>query len=90
MTVPTTTELGYSTIFPIWRGLLAPGGMTDEAYAFWVDALGQVEASDEWVAARDENGLSPLRLLGDDFQTFALDAVGDFRTLSEPFGLVNE
>lgn len=88
--VPTTTELGYSTIFPIWRGLLAPGGMTDEAYAFWVDALGQVEASDEWVAARDENGLSPLRLLGDDFQTFALDAVGDFRTLSEPFGLVNE
>ncbi|MEM7326677.1 MAG: tripartite tricarboxylate transporter substrate-binding protein, partial [Actinomycetota bacterium] len=88
--VPTTTELGYTTIFPIWRGLLAPGGMTDEAYDFWVDALGQVEASDDWVAARDENGLSPLRLLGDDFQSFALQAVGDFRTLSEPFGLVNE
>lgn len=88
--VPTTTELGYETIFPIWRGLLAPGGMTDEAYDFWVDALGQVEASDEWVAARDENGLSPLRLLGDDFQTFALGAVDDFRTLSEPFGIINE
>lgn len=88
--VPTTTELGYETIFPIWRGLLAPGGMTDEAYDFWVDALGQVEASDDWVAARDENGLSPLRLLGDDFQSFALDAVDDFRTLSEPFGIINE
>ncbi len=88
--VPTTVELGYTTIFPIWRGLLAPGEMSDEAYAFWVDALGQVEASDEWVAARDENGLSPLRLLGDDFQGFALDAVDDFRTLSEPFGIINE
>ncbi|MGH1489999.1 MAG: Bug family tripartite tricarboxylate transporter substrate binding protein [Acidimicrobiales bacterium] len=88
--VPTTTELGFETIFPIWRGLLAPGGMTDEAYDFWVDALGQVEASDEWVAARDENGLSPLRLLGDEFQTFALGAVDDFRTLSEPFGIINE
>lgn len=88
--VPTTVELGFQTTFPIWRGLLAPGGMTDEAYDFWVEALGQVEASDEWVAARDENGLSPLRLLGADFQAFALGAVDDFRTLSEPFGIINE
>ncbi len=88
MDAPTTVELGYSTIFPVWRGLLAPGGMSDEAYNFWVDALGQVEASSEWAAARTENGLSPLRLLGDDFQSFALDAVNSFRTLSEPFGLV--
>ena len=88
--VPTTRELGYETIFPIWRGLLAPGGMSDEAYDFWVDAIGQVEASDEWAAAREENGLSPLRLIGDDFQDFALDAVNSFRALSEPFGLVAE
>ena len=32
----------------------------------------------------------PLRLLGDDFQAFALQAVTDFRNLSEPFGLVAE
>jgi putative tricarboxylic transport membrane protein len=88
--VPTTVELGYETIFPVWRGLLAPGGMSDEAYEFWVDALGQVEASDEWAIARADNGLSELRLLGDEFQTFALDAVDSFRTLSEPYGLVAE
>ncbi len=88
MDAPTTIELGYTTIIPIWRGLLAPGGMSDEAYEFWVDALGQVEATDEWAAARAGNGLSPLRLLGDDFQAFALDAVAKFRALSEPFGLV--
>ena len=88
MDAPTTIELGYTTIFPIWRGLLAPGGMSDEAYEFWVDALGKVEASDEWAVARAGNGLSPLRLLGDDFQAFALDAVNKFRLLSEPFGLV--
>jgi putative tricarboxylic transport membrane protein len=86
--VPTTVELGYETIFPVWRGLLAPGGMSDAAYDYWVDALGQVEASDEWAIARADNGLSPLRLLGDDFQAFALDAVASFRTLSEPYGLV--
>jgi putative tricarboxylic transport membrane protein len=88
MDAPTTVELGYDMIFPIWRGLLAPGGMSDEAYDFWVDALGQVEASAEWAEARADNGLSPLRLLGEDFESFALDVVASFRTLSEPFGLV--
>lgn len=88
MDAPTTVELGYETIFPVWRGLLAPGGMSDDAYNFWVDALGQVEASSDWATARADNGLSPLRLLGDDFQKFALGAVDSFRTLSEPFGLV--
>ena len=88
MDAPTTIELGYTTIFPIWRGLLAPGGMSDEAYDFWVEALGEVEASDEWALARADNGLLPLRLLGADFEEFALDAVDSFRTLSEPFGLV--
>jgi putative tricarboxylic transport membrane protein len=85
---PTTIELGYTTIFPIWRGLLAPGDMSDEAYDFWVDALGKVEASPEWAVARADNGLLPLRLLGDDFTAYALDAVSSFRTLSEPYGLV--
>jgi putative tricarboxylic transport membrane protein len=85
---PTTIELGYTTIFPIWRGLLAPGDMTDDAYAFWVDALGKVEESPEWAIERANNGLLPLRLLGDEFTAYALDAVDSFRTLSEPYGLV--
>ena len=85
---PTTIELGYTTIFPIWRGLLAPGGMSDAAYDFWVDALGKVEESPEWAIERANNGLLPLRLLGDDFTAYALDAVDSFRTLSEPYGLV--
>jgi putative tricarboxylic transport membrane protein len=85
---PTTIELGYETIFPIWRGLLAPGGMSDEAYDYWVDALGTVEESPEWAVERTANGLLPLRLLGADFTDYALDAVASFRTLSEPYGLV--
>ena len=85
---PTTIELGYETIFPIWRGLLAPGGMSDEAYDFWVEALGEVEESDAWAVERENNGLLPLRLLGDEFTEYALDAVESFRKFSEPFGLV--
>jgi putative tricarboxylic transport membrane protein len=87
---PTTIELGYTTIFPIWRGLLAPGDMTDDAYGFWVEACGEVEESAEWAIERANNGLLPLRLLGDEFTAYALDAVDSFRTLSEPYGLVAE
>ncbi len=88
--VPTTVELGYETTFPIWRGLLAPSGMSDEAYDFWVDAIGQVEESEEWKETREESGLLELRLTGEEFQIFALNAVEEFRALSEPFGLVAE
>jgi len=85
---PTSIELGYTTIFPIWRGLLAPGGMSDDAYDYWVEALGIVEASPEWAIERTNNGLLPLRLLGADFTDYALGAVASFRILSEPYGLV--
>jgi putative tricarboxylic transport membrane protein len=85
---PTSIELGYTTIFPIWRGLLAPGGMSDAAYDYWVDALGVVEESPEWAIERANNGLLPLRLLGDDFTAYVIDAINSFRILSEPYGLV--
>jgi len=85
---PTSIELGYTTIFPIWRGLLAPGDMSDAAYAYWVDALGVVEESPEWAIERANNGLLPLRLLGDDFTAYVIDAINSFRILSEPYGLV--
>ena len=62
--------------------------MSDEAYAYWVDALGKVEESPEWAVERANNGLLPLRLLGQDFTDYALDAVASFRILSQPYGLV--
>lgn len=87
--IPTVSELGYEMEWIVWRGLLGPGGMTDEAYDYWVDALGAVEASEEWQKIRDDSGIAPLRLLGDDFADFVSEQVDDFAALSESLGLGN-
>lgn len=85
--IPTVKELGFDMEWIVWRGVLGPGGMSDEAYNFWVNALGTVEASEQWQKIRDDSGLAPLRLLGDDFQEFISEQVDDFATLSESLGL---
>ena len=47
---PTLSEIGdyENAEVPVWRGVAAPAAMSDEAVAFWSDALGKVSASDAW------------------------------------------
>ena len=47
---PTLSEIGdYENVeVPVWRGVAAPAAMSDEAVAFWSEALGKVSASDAW------------------------------------------
>lgn len=47
---PTLSEVGdYNDVeVPIWRGVAAPAAMSDEAAAFWSDALGKVAETDQW------------------------------------------
>ncbi|MHA7870555.1 MAG: Bug family tripartite tricarboxylate transporter substrate binding protein [Salipiger thiooxidans] len=86
--IPTMTELGYEVIGPNWRGFYAPAGMTDEAYAFWVEAMTTIEASDEWADVRLQNGLEPLLMTGDEFETYVRDEVETFRSFATDLGLI--
>ena len=47
---PTLSEVGdYNDVeVPVWRGVAAPGAMSDEAAAFWSNILKQVSESDQW------------------------------------------
>ncbi len=47
---PTLSEVGdYENVeVPVWRGVAAPAAMSDEAVAFWSEALGKVSESDTW------------------------------------------
>ena len=47
---PKLSEIGdYEDVeVPIWRGVAAPSEMSDEAVAFWSEALGKVSESDTW------------------------------------------
>ncbi|PKR51882.1 Bug family tripartite tricarboxylate transporter substrate binding protein, partial [Thalassospira marina] len=67
---PTAKEQGIDAIGANWRGFYAPKGMSDEAYDYWVKAIKDTYASDEWKSVMANNGLMPLEKFGPDFEKF--------------------
>lgn len=85
---PTAKEQGIDAVGANWRGFYAPGGMSDDAYAYWVDAVHKVYASDEWKQVMEQNGLAPLDLSGAEFQAFVAQSISEIQTLSKEIGLI--
>ncbi len=85
---PTAKEQGIDVIGANWRGFYAPGGMSDDAYNYWVKQIGKVYDSKEWKSIMAANGLAPLNLRGDEFQAFVKDSVDSIQTLSKEIGLI--
>lgn len=85
---PTAAEQGLDVIGANWRGFYAPGGMSDEAYDFWVEAVGTVYDSEEWKAVMAQNGLAPLDLRGEEFEQFVAESVERIAGLSREIGLI--
>jgi putative tricarboxylic transport membrane protein len=85
---PTAREQGIDVVGANWRGFYGPGGMSDEAYAYWVEQIGKVYDSPEWKAIMASNGIAPLNLRGDEFQAFVKESVDSIQTLSKEIGLL--
>jgi putative tricarboxylic transport membrane protein len=85
---PTAREQGVDVVGANWRGFYAPGGMSDEAYAFWSDAVKNVYASAEWQKIMTDSGLMPLALSGREFETFVADQVAAIQSLSKEIGII--
>ncbi len=85
---PTAREQGIDVIGANWRGFYAPGGMSDEAYDYWVKAIADMYATDEWRAVMENNGLAPLALTGAEFQAFVAENVADIEALSREIGII--
>ena len=62
-TAPIMPELGYEVVqAPMWRGLIAPGSMSEEAQEFWHSTMQAVYESDEWQEYLSKYLLSPFFL----------------------------
>ena len=85
---PTAREQGIDVVGANWRGFYAPGGMSDEAYDYWVETIGKVYASDEWKQSMADSGLAPLDLQGAEFEAFVADSVASITELSRQIGLI--
>jgi len=85
---PTAKEQGIDAIGANWRGFYAPGGMSDEAYDYWVNAIDKLYASPNWKAVMAQNGLAPLKLHGAEFQSFVADSIASITQISKEIGLI--
>jgi putative tricarboxylic transport membrane protein len=86
--VPTAREQGMPLDWITWRGFYVPGGVSDAAYARWVDALARVARSPGWAQARQRHGLEPYFVAGDEFRIEVARQVAAFRAMSREIGLI--
>ncbi|MCA8879255.1 MAG: tripartite tricarboxylate transporter substrate binding protein [Rhodobacteraceae bacterium] len=85
---PTAKEQGIDAVGANWRGFYGPGGMTDDAYDYWVGAIGAVYNSEEWKKIMETNGLAPLDLQGAAFQDFVAQSISQIQDISREIGLI--
>ncbi len=86
--LPTAREQGIDAIGANWRGFYAPGGMSDAAYDYWVDAIDTLYDTPEWQAVMEANGLAPLDLQGAEFAEFVSGSIDSIESLSREIGIL--
>jgi putative tricarboxylic transport membrane protein len=85
---PTAREQGIDAVGANWRGFYAPGGMSDDAYDWWVQQIKTVYDSPEWKDVMAQNGLAPLDLSGAEFEAFVADSIAGIEDISREIGLI--
>ena len=78
--VPTLNDEGIDLVVTNWRGLIAPGGISDAEKKALEELVTSVHDSKTWTGILDKNGWTDAFLVGDEFSSF-LD--GDITTTQE-------
>jgi putative tricarboxylic transport membrane protein len=71
--IPTATEQGIDVSFAQFRGVLAPGGISDSAKAYWVEQMEAAVETDEYKTYVEDNFLQPNTAAGDEFSAYLKD-----------------
>ncbi|HYH30593.1 MAG TPA: tripartite tricarboxylate transporter substrate binding protein [Pseudonocardia sp.] len=65
--IPTATEQGIPVSFAQFRGVLAPGGITEEQQAYWIATMQRVLETEEYRTYIEESYLQPITAAGPEF-----------------------
>jgi putative tricarboxylic transport membrane protein len=68
--IPTASEQGIDVSFAQFRGVLAPGGISDSAKEFWIEQMEAAVETDEYKQYIEDNFLQPNTAAGDDFSAY--------------------
>lgn len=86
--IPTAREQGIDALGPNWRGFYMPADISEEAKAYWTDAMDTIYESEEWQSVMTQNGLMPFHMTAGEFEEFVLNQIDDIEQLSKDIGLI--
>lgn len=75
--IPTLAEVGAPVSFSLWRGLMGPPGLSEEAQAGWHATIAALRKTDAWRTYLKRNGQTDDFLPGEAFRRF-LDSEWDW------------
>ncbi|WP_405375183.1 MULTISPECIES: Bug family tripartite tricarboxylate transporter substrate binding protein [unclassified Microbacterium] len=85
---PTMTDEGYDIVYTNWRGLLAPGDITDAEKESLVALVTEMRDSAGWKDALEEAGWTDAFLTGPELDTFIDENIAEVSGTLESIGLV--
>ena len=85
---PTIIEAGYDLELTNWRGVLAPGGITDEERGQLIDLVEKLHASGTWKGLLETNGWADAFMVGDEFASYVNGNITDTQAVLKAVGLI--
>lgn len=86
--IPTAKEQGYDVIGANWRGLYMPAGASDEAKAFWKNAIMTMTKDDGFQDTLKAAAMASFNNFGDDMDNFVAGTIDDVTKLSKEIGII--
>ncbi|WP_417328684.1 Bug family tripartite tricarboxylate transporter substrate binding protein [Halomonas cupida] len=88
--IPTAQEQGIDAIGANWRGFYMPADISEEASAYWTDAINTLYASQQWQDVMERSGLMPYHYSGPEFRELVTTQINEIEALSRELGMMNQ
>ncbi|CAN5607388.1 tripartite tricarboxylate transporter substrate binding protein [soil metagenome] len=86
--IPTFEEAGVDFTFDIWRGVMGPPDMPEDAVAYYEGLFAEMLETAAWAEARDQLGWIDAYQDGEEFGAFLDEQQGQFETILGDLGLL--
>lgn len=83
------TEQGVDVNLTNWRGVVAPGNVTDEERDRLTEVVTEMHDSDAWAGVLTENDWADAWMTGDEYETFVADETDTVQAILKDIGLIS-
>jgi putative tricarboxylic transport membrane protein len=86
--VPTIQDEGIDVTVTNWRGVIAPGDISEADSTALVDLITEMHGTQEWTDVLETNGWTDAFMTGEEFQTFLTEDIARTQETLRTIGLI--